>query len=107
MKFAILRTDSESSRMYHLRKKYTQGEKKSCKRPGRVARKDSGDLRLGRWPRVTGPHVKGQQAAFLSRSCEWTDDAVASRLRIENNICADQGGWDALHDDLHCVREGE
>ena len=39
------------------------------------------------------------------RSSEWTDDAVASRLRLEDKVCADQGGWDAVHDDLHCVRE--
>ena len=30
---------------------------------------------------------------------------MASRLRIEDNICAGQGGRDADHDDLHCVRE--
>ena len=100
----ILRTDSESAYMYHVEKTTSQSGKTSSKRPGPVARTDSGDLRPGRWPRVTGPHVKGQQAAFLFRSCEWTDDAVASRLRIEDNICAGQGGRDADHDDLH-VRE--
>ena len=102
---AIHTTDPESSCMYHVEKTPSQSGTKSCKRPGRVARTASGDLRPGRWPRVTGPHVKGQQAAFLFRSCEWTDDAVASRLRIEDNICAGQGGRDADHDDLHCVRE--
>ena len=91
--------------MYHVEINRSQSEKNPCKRPGRVARTASGDLRPGRWPRVTGPHVKGQQAAFLFRSCEWTDDAVASRLRIEDNICAGQGGRDADYDDLHCVRE--
>ena len=52
-KLAIPRTVPEWLCMYHVRKKYGQCGKKSCTRPGRVARTDSGDLRPGRWPRET------------------------------------------------------